>query len=191
MRARLNLATAPLESNRRFVLGATVVGTLAILGLLFLSLHAFISWSSDKTTREQHLAIEKGIAAQQQQRQILAAYFNEPGTVQRRERAAYLNGLIHQRAFPWIKIFMDLESILPPGVRVVSIEPRLEGGAVELKFVVGAASDEGKLNFLKKLETSHEFSHIQLLLENRPSQANQANQTDRVLMQLQASYSDI
>ena len=127
----------------------------------------------------------------QQQRQALAAYFNEPATVQRRERAAYLNGLIHQRAFPWIKIFMDLERTLPEGVRVVSVEPRMEGDNVQLKFVVGAATDEGKLNFLKKLETSPEFSHIQLIQENRPNQTANQIQSDHILMELQASYSDI
>jgi len=106
----------------------------------------------------------------------------------RRQRAAYLNGLIQQRAFPWIKIFMDLERILPEGVRVVSIEPKLVGDNVQLKVVVGAATDEGKLNFLKELETSPEFSQIQLLTETRPARADQ---TDRVMLELQALYSAI
>jgi hypothetical protein len=188
MKARLNLATAPLVSNRRFALGATAVGLLGVVALVGLTWNVFTSYRGDKVARAQQAAIEKDIATLQQQRQALAAYFNEPGTVQRRDRAAYLNGLIHQRAFPWIKIFMDLERTLPAGVRVVSVEPRMAGDEVQLKFIVGAATDEGKLEFLKKLETSPEFTHIQLLQENRPAQVNQ---TDRVLMELQAQYSDI
>jgi len=83
---------------------------------------------------------------------------------------------------------MDLESILPEGVRVVSIEPKLSGDNVQLRFVVGALTDEGKLKFLKTLETSPEFSHIQLLNE---SNATRADQSDRVLLELQAQYSVI
>ena len=61
--------------------------------------------------------------ALQHQRQRLSTFFENADNVKRRQRAAYLNSLIQQRAFPWIKIFMDLERILPEGVRVVSIEP--------------------------------------------------------------------
>jgi hypothetical protein len=83
---------------------------------------------------------------------------------------------------------MDLERILPEGVRVVSIEPKLSGDNVQLNVLVGAASDESKLKFLKALESSPEFSHIELLSENRPARAEQS---DRVMLSLQAQYSVI
>lgn len=188
MKARLNLATAPLESNRRFALGASAVALLAIVALVGLSWHVLTVYRSDKEARARQAVIERDIATLQTQRQSLAAYFNQPETVQQRDRAASLNGLIHQRAFPWIKIFMDLERTLPAGVRVVSVEPKMEGDDVQLKLVVGAATDEGKLDFLKKLETAPEFSHIQLLQEDRPAQVNT---TDHVVMELLAQYSDI
>jgi hypothetical protein len=85
---------------------------------------------------------------------------------------------------------MDLERILPEGVRVVSIEPKLAGDAVQLTVLVGAMSDESKLKFLKALEQAPEFSHIQLLSETRPT-AIRAEQTDRVMLSLQAQYSVI
>jgi len=71
---------------------------------------------------------------------------------------------------------------------VVSIEPKLSGDTVQLRFTVGALSDEGKLKFLKTLETSPEFSQIQLLSE---SSAGRGDQGDRVVLQLQAQYSVI
>jgi type IV pilus assembly protein PilN len=188
MKVRLNLSTSPLESNRRFVLGATVIGTIAILALLVLSYRTLSAWRSDKLLRTRQDALELQIAKLQQQRQGLSDYFENPQTVQRRQRAAYLNSLIQQRAFPWIKIFMDLERILPEGVRVVSIEPKLANDTVQLTFEVGALSDESKLKFLKALESSPEFSHIALLSETRPLRAEQ---TDRVMLSLQAEYSVI
>lgn len=188
MKVRLNLATSPLESNRRFTVSAAAVGSIAVLALLVLSYSTLSAWRRDKILSTQQDALESQIGRLQQQRQILAEFFENPQTMQRRQRAAYLNSLIQQRAFPWIKIFMDLERILPEGVRVVSIEPKLDGDTVKLNVLVGALSDESKLKFLKALETSPEFSHIELLSEARP---NRPEQADRVLLSLQAQYSVI
>lgn len=188
MKVRLNLSTSPLESNRRFALGATLVGTIAVLALLALSYRTYSAWRSDKVLRTREDALELQIGRLQQQREGLSQFFENPQTVARRQRAAYLNSLIQQRAFPWIKIFMDLERILPEGVRVVSIEPKLEGDNVQLTVLVGAMSDESKLKFLKALEGSPEFSHIELLSEQRPTRTDEP---DRVLLSLQAQYSVI
>jgi type IV pilus assembly protein PilN len=188
MKVRLNLSTSPLESNRRFALAATVIGTIAVVVLLVLSYRTYSVWRSDKALRARQDALELQIAKLQQQRQELSQFFENAQTVQRRQRAAYLNSLIQQRAFPWIKIFMDLERILPEGVRVVSIEPKLEGDTLQLTFLVGALSDDSKLKFLKALEKSPEFSHIELLSESRPTRAEQS---DRVMLSLQAQYSVI
>ena len=188
MKVRLNLATSPLESNRRFTLGAWGIGCVAFVALLALSHNAYSVWRSDKVFRTRQSAVESQIANLQLERRNLSSFFENPDTVKRRQRAAYLNSLIQQRAFPWIKIFMDLERILPAGARVVSIEPKLAGDNVQLRVLVGATSDESKLKFLKALETSGEFSHIELESESRPSRPDQ---TDRVLLQLQAQYSVI
>src|SRR5580704_19134663 len=188
MKIRLNLSTIPLESNRRFAVGATIVGGIGVLALLILSYQTFSAWRSDKVLRARQDALDTQIAKLQLQRKELSDFFENPETVQRRQRAAYLNSLIQQRAFPWIKIFMDLEQILPEGVRVVSIEPKLSADTVQLTFLVGAMNDESKLKFLKALESSPEFSHIELLSESRPVRADQF---DRVMLSLQAQYSVI
>ncbi len=115
MKVRLNLSTSPLESNRRFALGATLVGTMAVLALLALSYRTYSAWRSDKVLRTREDALELQIGRLQQQREGLSQFFENPQTVARRQRAAYLNSLIQQRAFPWIKIFMDLERISARG----------------------------------------------------------------------------
>jgi hypothetical protein len=83
---------------------------------------------------------------------------------------------------------MDMERILPEGARVVSIEPKLVGDTVQLRVLVGATTDQSKLKFLKALESSGEFSHIELLSETRPARPEQ---TDRVMLELQAQYTVI
>ena len=188
MKVRLNLSTSPLVSNRRFTLGAWIIGGLAFVAFLFLSQHAYAVWRSDKESRTREATLENQIAVLQVERQNLSSFFQNSDTVKRRQRAAYLNALIEQRAFPWIKIFMDLERILPEGARVVSIEPKLVGDNVQLRFLVGATTDESKLKFLRALENSAEFSHIELRSEYR---TERPDQSDRVLLELQAQYSVI
>ena len=51
-------------------------------------------------------------------------------------------------------MFMDLEKILPTGVRLVSIEPAHEKGPGQGQAAVGAISDEAKLKFIRALENS-------------------------------------
>jgi len=188
MKVRLNLATSPLESNRRFTLWTSLLGGLAFVLMIVLAQRAYATWSSDKTFRSRQDILEKQVTALEGQRQSLATFFEGADNVKRRQRAAYLNSLIQQRAFPWIKIFMDLEQILPEGARVVSIEPKLSGDDVQIKVLIGALSDESKLKFLKALEKSAQFSHIELLSETR---ATRPEQTDRVMLELQAQYSVI
>src|SRR5271167_3465436 len=138
MKVRLNLATHPLESNRRFALGAAVVGGVGVLAMLLLSWHAYSSWRADVAVRNQEAQLQKDMQQLNGRRAELEAYFNRPDSVRRRELSSFLNGLIAQRAFPWTKIFMDLERNMPVGVRVVSIEPKLVGDHLELRLNVGA-----------------------------------------------------
>ena len=190
MKVRLNLATSPLESNRRFTVAAMFIGIFAVAALVGQSARAYSVWSSDRALRTRQSALEAQIFRLQQQRQGLATFFENSSTVARRQRAGYLNSLIQQRAFPWIKIFMDLERILPEGARVISIAPTLVEDNVQLKVQVGATNDESKLKFLRALEQSAEFSHIVLLSETRPTSAR-PDQLDRIVLQIEAQYSVI
>jgi Tfp pilus assembly protein PilN len=186
MRVRLNLATAPARTQRRFVVGTGVLGALAFVALLSLSWHTYEAWQRDRAHREKMALVQTQLAQLQNQRRALEDFFALPETRQVRDRAEFLNGLIAQRSFPWTKIFMDLEHILPEGVHVISISPRMIAGRVEVKIVVGALSDETKLKFLRALEDAKEFSRIQLMSEIHP--AAQAGDQDRVRLELVAWY---
>jgi Tfp pilus assembly protein PilN len=186
MNIRLNLATRPLEGNRRFAVGATTVGTLGLIAMLILSWHAYAAWRADKAFRAEETRLENEMNGLQADRATLEQFFNQPAITQRRDRAAFLNSLIAQRAFPWTRIFMDLEQSLPEGVRVVSIEPRLVGDHLELRLLIGTTNDEGKLKFLRALEGSSDFSGVEVLSEGRSERAADA---DRIVLSLQARYS--
>ena len=100
----------------------------------------------------------------------LQTYFRSPQAQQVLDRASFLNSLIGERSFPWTSIFMDLERSLPPGVRVVSISPRLINGRAEVSLKVGAETDESKIQFLEVMEKSKVFSGMVVKQEQRADQ---------------------
>ncbi len=81
---------------------------------------------------------------------------------------------------------MDLEKILPAGVRVVNISPRLVNGKALVQITVGAATDEGKIKFLEALEKSPAFSNVQVQGERHPDQVTSTS--DRITLELTAWY---
>lgn len=185
MKVPLNLATSPLENNRRFLLGAGILGTVALALLLGLSVYTFRAWSYNRETRQQISRLQGEMRDLRRERRDLEQFFQQRDTRQVTERAALLNGLIDQRSFPWTKVFMDLERLLPPGVRVVSISPRLHEGRAEVRLLVGAASDELKLRFLRTLDEAPEFTGIRVLGESRPDRRGDG---DPVRLELIAWY---
>lgn len=185
MKVRLNLATSPLERNRRFVVFSTIIGSVGLIAMALLSWNVYSVRRANTAIRLEQARMESDMQTLRRQRTELEAFFNRPETIQRRDLSAFLNGLIAQRAFPWTQIFMDLERNLPDGVRVVSIEPRLAEDHLELRLTIGAKTDEGKLKFLKSLEDSRAFSDIQVLGENRTGRSGE----DQVMMNLNARYS--
>ena len=185
MKLRLNVATAPQENNRPFVAGATIVGVFALLALLLLARAAYASRRANVELRQQTAQLEQQIQADEIRQQELEAYFNRPDVKQIRDRAEFLNSLIGERAFPWTKIFMDLETTLPPGVRVVSITPKLVNGRADVSMVVGAANDESKLKFLEAVEKSPNFSGVTV---DDEKVSEQGNDPDRILVRLDFWY---
>ncbi len=188
MKVRLNLATSSLESNRRITVAAATVGSLGLIAMVLLSWHVYSVVRANRVSRAEEAQLQADMARLRTQRAQLEEFFNRPDNVQRRDRAAFLNSLIAERAFPWTQIFMDLERSLPEGVRVITIEPKLSADHLELRLSIGAASDDGKLKFLKALEESSAFSQIEVLNESRSARPGD---TDRVLLALQARYSAI
>jgi Tfp pilus assembly protein PilN len=186
MKVRLNLATSPLEKNRRFIVFSTVIGSVGLLTMALLSWNVYSVRRANTAIRLEQARMESDLQELRRRRSELESFFNRPETVQRRELSSFLNGLIAQRAFPWTQIFTDLERSLPDGVRVVSIEPRLAEDHLELRLIIGAKTDEGKLKFLKALEDSHAFSNIEVLGENR---TGGKSGDDQVMMNLNARYS--
>lgn len=186
MKLQLNLATAPLENNRPLIFSAAVVGVLGLAALAVLSVETYTSLRDTRERRDDFSRLQREIRDFHRERRELEEFFRHPDTRRLMDRAAFLNGLIEQRGFAWTQVFQDLERRLPNGVRVISIAPRMEAGRVQVKLIVGAASDERKIEFLDILVRAPEFSRVQVLGETR--HGGPSNQPDRVVLELVAWY---
>src|SRR5271155_5479820 len=184
MRIRLNLATKPLVAHRKFVAGAGLVGAIAAIVFLSLGWHVYLARKANAEMRAKSAKILDQVAQLEQQRASLEHFFNLDANRNLHDRAAYINSLIDARSFNWTLMFMDLEKVLPAGVRVVSIEPKQVKGRIEVKFIIGASSDEAKLKFLKALEDSKTFTSIELISEQRPTSGT----GDQIVVELNAEY---
>lgn len=185
MKLRLNIATAPQENNRPFIAGAALIGAVALIALVILARQTYVTWQSNIELRSETARLEAQIAERQVEQQELKAYFDRKDVQQIRDRADFLNSLISERAFPWTKIFMDLENTLPSGVRVVSIAPKLVNGRADVEMVIGASSDESKQRFLEAIEKSRDFSDITVDDEKT---SDQPGNSDRIEVRLNFWY---
>jgi Tfp pilus assembly protein PilN len=184
MKLQLNLSTSALENKRPFLVGAGALGAIGLLILLGFGHAAYTSWHNNRELRIDIDKWQTQVRTLQAQQNELANYFQEPGSKEILDRAAFLNSQIDARSFPWSKIFMDLEPVLPAGVRVVSISPKMDNGRVSVDLTIGAGTDEQKLKFIEALEKSHAFSNIRLRDDRRSDQIN----TDKIQLILSAVY---
>jgi Tfp pilus assembly protein PilN len=188
MYVRLNLATKPLVSHRQFFIGSAAVGALA--GILFVLL-AWHYWSVRKTEvnfRARTDKVERETAALESQKAELDRYFARPENHSVQDRAQFSNTVIEARSFNWTKMFMDLEKTLPAGAHILRIEPKLDRGSAEVKFLVGTSSEEAEIQLLKAFEDSKSFSHVELFSSQVPKGQGL---TDALTVEFSAIYTGI
>jgi len=186
MRVHLNLATQPLETHRRFLVGSSLGAAVAGILFLILGLHVYSVRKVDAELRAKSQKMDEETALLVRQRNELERYFNLPENARLHDRADFLNSMIDARSFNWTQMFMDLERILPAGVHVMSIQPTQVKGHVEVKLAVGTDSEESKLKFLRALEDSKVFSGVVVDSDTMPSSATSGDQRH---LQLNVVYS--
>src|SRR5579883_1283629 len=149
MYVRLNLATQPLISHRRFFAGSAALAALGLLLFLGFGWRFYVLRKADESFRARSSKIQAELNEESKQRAELEKYFAQ----------------LQARSVNWTQMFMDLEKMLPPGVHVLHIDPKLDKGVVSVHFIVGATNQEAKLKLLKAFEDSPAFAHVVLLSE--------------------------
>jgi Tfp pilus assembly protein PilN len=193
MEVRLNLATKALESHRRFLAGASFSAFAAAVVFIALGWHVYSVRRAATEVRTRRETLNEEFARYDAQRRDLERYFKQKSIADIHDRAAFINGIIAVRSFNWTQMFMDLERILPGGVRIINIEPKQVSGHVELNLTFGAANDEVKLKFVRALETSRQFSEVEIHSDVQPTLGSGPNSdprnNDQRVVQLSTYYS--
>ena len=185
MRVPVNLATKPMETHRLFL---TVSWTLIALFLLpcpWLAWHVYTVRKADAAFRVQSEASKVEIDSLIKQREELTHFFAQPDNARLHDRAGFINSIIDAQSLNWTHMFQDLEHVLPGGVRVLNIEPKLEGGQASVKLTVGAMTEDAKRNFLSSLEKSGDFSNVQLM---NMRMSGPGDSGDPIVMELSVMY---
>ena len=188
MKVRLNLATNPLQTHRRFLAVSGLIGALAGIVFLALAAHVYSARRSNEALRVRAERVRKEMVGLIRERDELENFFKEEQNARLNDRSTFLNSLIDEQSLNWTQMFMDLEKILPTGVRLVSIEPAHEKGQVLVKLQVGAVSDEAKLKFVRALEDSPAFKEVKLVGDRRVEPQAGSGDLDRVQIQLTVQY---
>lgn len=191
MKTRFNLATTPLENNRRFITGSSILAIIGLGVMMLLAVHAIQARRANREMRVTVDNLRDQVRTAQREQESLRNAFKSAQAEEALRRSEFLNGLIEARTFPWTKMFADLEQILPPGVRVISISPKMDkAGLVTVVFSVGAVNDEQEIKFLNAIDTSPAFSDVHITQESHPQrESNDGMNTDKVLVNLAAHYS--
>ena len=187
MYVRLNVATKPLLSHRRFLTGSALLALVAGLLFLIFGWRFYTIRNADAQLRRANAAFQQEMDRVMQQREDLNRFFSERQNAGLQERAQFIKSVIEARSFNWTQMFMDLERTLPPGVHVVRIEPKLDKGGAAVKFIVGASTEEAEFRLVKAFEDSKSFSQVELISKRAAAPSAQQG-ADPLLLEFTAVY---
>jgi type IV pilus assembly protein PilN len=175
MRITLNLATRPFTDLGPAIKRLRVcMAVLAVLCLLFiLGLHFFDSHAAEARAREHSL--DGAIARIEAERQQAQTFMQRPDNAQLLTQAEFLNEQFDEKAFSWTLAMEAMETVLPAGVQVTSIEPqRGKDGHITVELRVVGPHDRS-VDLVRNLEHSRRFLEPRIESESAENSTN-ANQ---------------
>ncbi|HWA96432.1 MAG TPA: hypothetical protein VG844_17680 [Terracidiphilus sp.] len=194
MRIGINLATRPFTDIgpliKRLRIGMGVLAVVAIA--LGFGLHALHRKAEEARARQQ--VVENQIVSVDHERQNAQAMMRKPENAQVLEEAQNLNQLFDVKAFSWTLAMEDLETTLPAGVQVTTLEPaRDKTGHITVKLRVLGPRDKD-IVFVQNLEHSHHFLSPRIVGESSENAEGagqrfaQVSASNRVNFEIQADY---
>ena len=162
MRITVNLATKPFielrPAYKRLRLWMAILFLLAIP--LWFFTHAERQKAAKATAKVR--AMQGSVQQMQRQEQSYQALMRQPQNAAVLTQSDFLNDLFRRKAFSWTATMTDLETVLPGGVQVMSIDPQVSpDGHVTIRMRVSGARTRA-IDLLKNLEGSKHFASPRL-----------------------------
>ena len=175
MRISINLATRPFVELRPLFLRLRI-----LMGLLAVVAIGLGIWAHVLQKRLDHASAQIDVlrnqtSAAQQERLHNESRMRQGPNKAVLDRAHFLNALFLQKSFSWTAVMMDLETVLPTGVQVTSIEPQVtQTGDVIIRMRVSGERDRA-VQLVRNLEHSRHFLQPRLSGESSQAKETSAN----------------
>ncbi len=180
MRITLNLASRPFAdlapALKRLRIAMAALALVCIL--LGIGLHLFDSQAAAARAREHSL--DGQIASVESERQQAEVTMHQPANAQVLTQAEALNQLFDEKAFSWTLAMEAMETVLPGGVQVTSIEPiRAKDGHITVHLRVVGPRDR-TVDLVSNLERSRRFLQPRIVGESAESTSGPAQRQEPV-----------
>jgi type IV pilus assembly protein PilN len=170
----VNLATRPFVELRAFFLRLRILMGALALTAIALMITAHILQQRLNGAQQEMDALKARTNAAVQEKMSNERQMRQPANAAVLERAHFLNQLFLRKSFSWTAVMMDLETVLPTGVQVTSIEPQIAAsGDVVIRLRV-SGDRERAVQLVRNLERSRRF--LQPRLTGETVQAKEPGQ---------------
>jgi type IV pilus assembly protein PilN len=185
MRVDINLASQPYLDAREFWLRwGTALAAACILSLALL-MSTVTGWSNARRDRTTIADLRQKIAQRDQLRAQAEEFLNRPENRTTRDESQIINSLIERKAFSWTRLLEDMEKVMPPGVHLVSIQPKLDDeNQLAVKMTVAGISRDRAIELAHRMEESRHFTQTSIEKEG----IAQTQSGDSVQFEIAAIY---
>ena len=174
---QINLASQPFQAERAqtaLLAGACAVLLVSLVVLGGLILHAR---SEAFGLRRQLDAESAALKKLQRDQARFSAVLSKPQNADVFATSVFLNEVIARRGLSWTRVFKDLETVIPPNMRLLGVRlPQTaadEGtgtNRVQLDMNVGTMQPDALIGLLKRLEQSKLFGPASMVNQTPPTQ---------------------
>lgn len=188
MRISVNLATRPFNdlgpALKQLRIG---MAALAVLCCAFwLGIHLLDSKAESMRQRERTL--DSAVTRMNQERQGYQNQLQQPYNAGVLAQADTLNRLFDEKSFSWTLAMEDLETVLPGGVQVVSLEPvRGKDGTITLHLRVQGPRDRS-VNLVQNLEHSRRFLQPRIVNETAETAGGSTERIEPVSVSTRVNF---
>lgn len=160
MTINFNFSNKPFEDVHKYYRAALILG---ILVLFVLALNAYLYIDYKKTSSE---LIPERDFLEKKRDGLEAELSKDKAALKKDENKALfkkineLNQLIEARIFSWTRLLDALEKTIPSDVMVTAINPRIEGGSVQITLSVKTYDYRGILKLITNMDASSVFSDL-------------------------------
>jgi len=173
MRIQINLATRPYVELRPFFARLRII--MGVLVLVAIGLGVFGHMQHKKLDRAQAQMdqLKRQVAIAEGEKFGNEKRMRQPENAAVLDRSHFLNALFLRKSFSWTAVMMDLETVLPVGVQVTSIEPQINNEGEVLIHLRVAGDRDRAVQLVRNLEHSRRF--IQPHINSESSQMKTTN----------------